>query len=262
MVFASDLDMTLVYSERFLPYKKEDLIIAENKRDGRNGFMSKTVYNTLKEKIKEGLIFIPTTARDKERYKRLFILDDFELPFEITGNGRNIFKNGELDIEWENKIKDLFTKTKYNIEEVVSLAKNHVEKCGLLKDSKTYTFDDYLCIISFQYRDFFTQEQLEKLQNKLKDSGWEAYCCNRKLYISIIGINKQNALEYIKQNYLPNEKFYVAGDSYSDLDMLKWADVGIVPKHGDVAELLRKNAIITQHPGIEASIDIIKELKE
>lgn len=261
MVFASDLDMTLIYSERFLPYDKEDLILAEIKRNNQKAFISKTVFEKLQELMKKGLIFIPTTARDDKRYKNISIFNDIKFPLEITGNGKNIYINGEEDINWKNKMNRLIENANYNTEEVKKITRQKLEEWHLFKDVKVYTFDNYLVIFSFTHRDFFKGNELEKLNELFESKGWDVYCCNRKLYLSISGINKMNALEYIKKTYFPKEDFIVSGDSYSDIDMLKWANHPIVPLHGDVVPEL-PDVMHTDNKGILASIDIINKVEE
>lgn len=262
MVFASDLDMTLVFSDKFLPYSKKDLKVAEIKRDGRQAYMSKEVFNNLKEMMNDGLIFIPTTARTYDRYKNIHLLQELNLKYEITGNGRDIWVNGEKDTEWQSLIENKLKKEKITLNEITEKVNEFIS--GLSnKEFRIYQFDDYLSIFSFTKRDFFTREENAMLQELLKDTGWSGYCCNRKLYISVDYINKKSALDYMKNKYFNDEEFIVAGDSLSDLDMLMWSDYAIVPKHGDINYVIkREDLTVTPTEGISSSKDIVNKIKE
>lgn len=262
MVFASDLDMTLVFSDKFLPYSKKDLKVAEIKRDGRQAYMSKEVFNNLKDMIDNGLVFIPTTARTYDRYKNIHLLHELNLKYEITGNGKDIWVNGEKDAEWQSLIENKLKNEKISLSEITEIVNNFISTLNN-KEFKIYQFDDYLSIFSFSKKDFFTREESERLQELLKDTGWSGYCCNRKLYITVDYINKKSALDYMKEKYFKKDEFIVAGDSLSDLDMLMWSDYAIVPKHGDINLVIQREDLkVTETEGISSSKDIINKIKE
>lgn len=74
-MFASDLDRTLIYSNKALAdfgQSGEDLIGVERK-DGREiAFMTQEARSLLKE-ISAQMLFVPVTTRTYEQYKRIFI---------------------------------------------------------------------------------------------------------------------------------------------------------------------------------------------
>ena len=78
MIFASDLDRTLIYSKRALDefgVPEGLLLVPVEQKDGDSvAFMTETSYLQLKELANQSL-FVPVTTRTTEQFKRFVIFE-------------------------------------------------------------------------------------------------------------------------------------------------------------------------------------------
>lgn len=74
MIYASDLDRTLIFSHRFLDEHKynKKIVLVEDKDGKEISYMSELAYNKLQEiNNNKDITFIPTTTRSLEEYNRI-----------------------------------------------------------------------------------------------------------------------------------------------------------------------------------------------
>ena len=99
MIFASDLDQTLIYSQP-LERAEElgDRIITAELIDGKvRSYMSSSSYQLL-QKLMTELIFIPVTTRTMQQYNRIHLISQMLKPtYAVTSNGGNILIDGQPD---------------------------------------------------------------------------------------------------------------------------------------------------------------------
>ena len=68
MIFASDLDSTLIYSSRHCTLINEEKLLPVDFYKNRTcSFITKSMQSTL-EHINESMLFIPVTTRSREQY--------------------------------------------------------------------------------------------------------------------------------------------------------------------------------------------------
>ena len=260
MIFISDLDKTLIFSKKHLP-TTNDLYIAESKDKVPCAFIEKRTFDNLKTFAKNN-IFIPATARTKEQYDRIHIFKHLNIKYTIICNGKNILVNGQLDENWENLMNEKISQLPRQIvplfEEIKIFSKNELPNIEM----KYYCYDNYLAMISFPSKENLTTDFIEKTNLLIKDSGWYAFACGRKLYISTSFINKKFALQYIKDNLLKSdEKVIASGDSLYDLEMLEYSNFPIIPKHGEIANKLKTTNTSTFTGSYEISEYILELTK-
>jgi hypothetical protein len=102
ILFASDLDQTLIYSHRTsLNQELEQQIRpVERLEDRYISFMTQKALRTLKE-IAQRVLFVPITTRTKLQYQRINFLDyDITHQYAVTSNGGTIFSEGREDEDW------------------------------------------------------------------------------------------------------------------------------------------------------------------
>lgn len=257
MIFISDLDKTLIFSKKHLP-TTNDLYIAENKDKIPCSFIEKRTFDNLK-KFSEHNIFIPATARTKEQYERIHIFNHLNTKYSIICNGKSILIDGQIDENWENLMNDKISKLPRQItplfKEITEFSKKELPETEM----KYYCYDNYLAMISFPKKEDLTVNFINNLNLLIKDSGWYAFACGRKLYISTSFINKKFALQYIKDELLKtDEKIVASGDSLYDLEMLEYSDFPIIPKHGEIANKLRTTNTVTFGGSYEISKYILE----
>ena len=258
MIFASDLDKTLIFSKRHLPSSKK-LVLAETKNKAPVAFMAEDTFNGLKSFISKKGIFIPATARTQEQYDRIDILKLLPIKYAIICNGKRILINGKSDPVWEEKMNQKIATLPKQIPDIFEEVKSFTE--SNLPDSTPsyYLYDNYMAMISFPDAKELTETFIEDVNKLMKNTGWYAFACGRKLYISTNFINKKFALEYIKETLLKNEhKAIASGDSLYDLEMLQYSDFPIIPRNAEIADVLKT----TNETNFKGSIEIVDYILE
>lgn len=214
-IFNSDLDNTLVYS-----YKHNignDKIDVEIYNDREISYITKRTFNLLNNVIKK-VVFVPTTTRTVEQYKRI----DLGIPkpkYALVCNGGILLEDGKEDPGWYidsvNMVKD---------------SKEEIKKgIRLLEYDKRRNFE-----LRFIYGLFvFTKcTEPEAVVNGLRDlldnSKVDVFNNGTKVYILPKKLNKGTAVTRLKER-LGTGKVIAAGDSLFDIPMIEKANYAIVP---------------------------------
>ncbi|MCM3766660.1 HAD family hydrolase [Neobacillus niacini] len=257
MIFASDLDRTIVYSERAILELGENETIRlkpVEQKDGRwVSYMPEGAYNALREVAQSGL-FIPVTTRITEQFNRFVIFEDREcFPYAITANGAVILYKGEQLNDWTELIAEKMKRESVSQEELLSiLERNEIQITGQLKQAGGYFF--YYILESLPLVNDRTY-----LQELVFRSGWRMSLQGRKLYFIPKAVSKGMALEFIS-NREGMKMIAGAGDSILDWDFLQHCQHRFVPNHGELANLSEgKDFILTKSSGAAASEEILKQ---
>ena len=260
MIFASDLDRTLIFSKRAIEEfgVPEGLALTpvEQKEGSWVAFMTENSYNQLKELSNQGL-FVPVTTRTTEQFSRFVIFaKDIKIKYAITSNGANILYQGIPMKEWSKQLRDRLKLESVTQAELLSrLERESVYLDGVRKQAEEWFFYFLLnCLPSDTER-----KSIEDLAAK---SGWRISLQGRKLYFIPQAISKGNALDFICQ--LEGVKTVAgAGDSILDWDFLKNCQHRFVPNHGELAKHLvnvsgGRTSILTMNSGVRAGEEIIQ----
>lgn len=97
-IFATDLDRTLIYSNRAFD-NNNHFICVEHINAKEITYMTQESIRLL-HKLKEKVMIIPVTTRSIEQFKRVTIVSDSK--YAITSNGGTILKNGKILKEWKS----------------------------------------------------------------------------------------------------------------------------------------------------------------
>ena len=127
MLFASDLDQTLIYSRRFL-YEGvyNDVKPVEKKKNEYISFMTNASVEKLQQLVKK-VLFIPVTTRTMEQYNRIFyIAQEIRPRYAIVSNGAHVLIDGIIDRQWEDKIQRLLKEKCLDISEILQIGRAHV----------------------------------------------------------------------------------------------------------------------------------------
>ena len=180
MIFASDLDQTLIYSKKHIPDDSSDIINIEKKDDEEISYITLKSIGLLKY-ILNNIYFIPVTTRTIEQYKRISLFSEILKPkYAITDNGAVILVDGEIDKEWESIIKqkmkdnDIYNMFSIINEKVIEVYSKEIFRINRICD------DYFILFVANNQLEF--DDKYEKLKNKLKDCGWKLCIQGRKLY--------------------------------------------------------------------------------
>lgn len=200
MIFATDLDRTMIYSKRMFDIEKIKNVTLVETLDGKDiTYMSNYALKELEELNKQ-IYVIPTTTRSFEQFMRIKTFKYCK--YAIVANGGTILYNGKVLKEWEEHISDILKNYTIEMENMKKFLNNQsvITREATLVDGKfVFTKTDDI-------------EKCEKiLEEKLDKKLWNYCFQGDKVYIIPKEVTKSNAINYLKN--LLNEKILaVAGD--------------------------------------------------
>ncbi|MBU3114288.1 hypothetical protein [Clostridium lacusfryxellense] len=266
MIFASDLDSTLIYSSRHCSLiNEQELLPVDFYKNQMCSFITKPMQSTL-EHINESMIFVPVTTRSRDQYTRIKYINDVLKPkYAVVANGGIILKNGIELPAWSDISLS-------KIKQVVS-THDMIKLCSFFLESdfvKTYKSCEDFFIYSILDEDKLSNSisngevdinYLRVLRSFCKDYNYSVSKQGKKIYIVPNCINKYDPIEYIK--HLENiNVLFSAGDSLLDYPLIKNSTYGIIPSHGELLLNLQREEIgesvyITKESGIYAGQEIL-----
>ena len=262
MIFASDLDRTLIYSKSFINEEMEDIFPVEKKDGEIISYMSKTSMNLLKLLSKK-IIFIPVTSRSLEQFNRLtFFKDGLINRYAVVANGGILLKDNEIDAHWQELIKN-------KMDEIISPGELLISLAKFLKNPEINYFRccDNVFVYIVLKSNIIEEEYLSELQPLCKVYGYGMVKNGRKIYIIPHFINKWEPLKYIME-VEQDGHLITAGDSILDFPMLENSMTGFVPGHGELnmkyGQILSENKKIfcTSSQGIGSSDELLNRIYE
>jgi hydroxymethylpyrimidine pyrophosphatase-like HAD family hydrolase len=257
MIFASDLDRTLVYSKRAIEelgeLNKTVLKPVEIKDNNWVAYMTQRSFLALKE-LSLTSFFIPVTTRTTEQFNRFFIFKkEIHLKYAITSNGANIIYKGELMNDWSTHILNRMSVESVTQKELLVILKREgFQFDGQIKQAENLFF--YFILNSLP-----PAADRKAINDVAVSYGWRTSLQGRKLYFIPSAISKGDALEFISKR----EGMKViagAGDSVLDWDFLKNCQYRFVPAHGELARVSgTNNYTLTKNYGVCAGEEIIQQ---
>lgn len=259
IMFASDLDRTLIYSKRALEEMRtplNDNMICVEKRNGEEvSYMTKKAFFLL-EKLADSAQFVPVTTRTYEQYKRVFIFgQEIKVDYSVTSNGAKIHYKGNLLTDWEESV-------------TTRLENECAVKEDLLIQLNTFLFKGTLKIADDLFFYYVLEEQIS---TEIKDTveklalslGWKVSLQGRKLYFMPLPICKGEAIKFI-QNREGIKSVTGAGDSLLDWPFLKICDFPFVPRHGELAgeQFQESKQYHTENQGAYAGEEILESIHQ
>ena len=262
MIFASDLDQTLIYSPksfRLLPEQPMPAVTSIEMYEGREiSFMADNAISKLKT-IARRNIFVPVTTRTIEQYQRISLPRDTINPiYAVVSNGGNLIINGVVDLDWQRLVGRQKEQMCLCAEDMLASFNEfcHPSWAGPVRVADGLF---YYCVVE---RDKIPLSELESFSLWAGDQQWSVSLQGRKLYIVPKTINKWAGVVYVR-DLLQEEVVVAAGDSLLDLCMLEQANYGISPCHGELwdsysrGELRMEGIKFTKQAGILAANDIL-----
>lgn len=216
VLFASDLDNTLIYSYRHdIGTAKRCVEIYQGREIS---FITEKTHALLKE-IKTRVLFVPVTTRTQEQYQRIDL--GIGTPeYALTCNGGVLLKNGVEDAAW--------------YEQSLRLVSDSAET--LAYGERLLEQDENRCLEVRNIRGLFLFTKSEKplasaarLRKRLDCEKADVFCNGTKVYIVPRQLNKGAAVLRLKEK-IGAERIAAAGDSKFDISMLNCADLAFAPE--------------------------------
>lgn len=254
MYIFSDLDRTIIYSNKFLHTNVKYQNI--EKYEGRDiSYISLNTIRYIKELQHMGM-FIPTTTRTTEQFNRInFNQYGINFSWVITTNGGCILNNNKVLESWNEEVEKI-KKNSCNLEIMLTDFEKYADLPGVLKFGIASELFFYI-VVDYS---IFDIQCLNAYIKQLKERKWDMYTSGRKIYFLPKGISKENAIKHLCEKLNINEHIAI-GDSTMDYNMVKNADYGYVLKHGD---MLTENddLFVSEAEGMNGTEFILKSIIE
>jgi hydroxymethylpyrimidine pyrophosphatase-like HAD family hydrolase len=261
VIFASDLDQTLIYSETSMGLLTplEQTVPIELYENRHISFMTQHAIDLLSE-VALKMSFIPVTTRTVVQYERIFVFKNTVVPkYAITSNGGTILVDGQADEMWKRTVMRTVDDTSAPAAEI----KRYFDEIASEEWVLTEKYADELFYSLVVVRDQIPQPELEDFRVKIADLGWNLSIQGRKIYLVPMALSKGAAMLHLRER-LEASFVVAAGDSLLDESLLLAADEAIAPRHGELFKTYPDHPHIsyTQLPGIHASVEILEKVLE
>ena len=228
VIYASDLDRTLIFSERFILENPTDkpFHAVEFGEDGEPiSYIADDVEDKLEKIINSNnALFVPVTSRSTEEFNRIKFKKKPE--YAIIANGGLILHNGEPIEEYSN-----FIESRLDIMSVLLISLEVKEHIHSVKYEPKFVDNRYVFFKTVNPEHFDVES--EYLTSKFKE--WELTRQKNKCYMVPKYFSKGIALQWLSSK-LGNPIIVASGDSKLDYSMLDVADWKVVPMHSDIAK--------------------------
>ena len=213
LLFACDIDNTLVYSHRH-PHEGWDCV--EWLQGREQSYMSPETRQGLL-RLSSRVTVVPVTSRTVGQYLRLKM--PVPVGLALTANGADLLAEGCPDGAW-----------RVQTDALIAPWRRELQRCrALLEDTEGFlnvavADDAYLYAVCPDAPE--AARRAEALESR---TGLEVVASGRKLYLLPPPLNKGRAVRRLMQR-MGYTALIAAGDSPMDLPMLREADVAIVPQ--------------------------------
>lgn len=259
-VIATDLDRTMIYSRGAAgpSFPDAELVCVEYYDGGPLSYMSRRAVAGLRD-LAQRVAVVPTTTRTIEQFQRI------DLPgapwrYAITSNGGNILCDGVPDRAWRASIDAATRSGGAELTEVTARLQT------LIGDwvAKFRIADDLFCYLVV-HPDAVPPGFLQEWGEWCADRGWGVSQQGRKIYMMPAAVCKSFAIAEVRSRLLAQGQIdseaitLAAGDGGLDAEMLRYADRGVRPRHGEL-ELLgwsHDTVTVTPSSGITATEEIL-----
>jgi len=263
---ASDLDRTLIYSNRALaldvPDRLAPRLLSVEVHDGKAlSFMTEQAAELLVELV-ESAIFVPATTRTRSQYERVNLPGPTAgwIPrYAICANGGQLLVDGVPDRDWQAEVRSRLTAGSAPLDEVV-------EHLALAADPE-WTHKRRVADSLFAYlvveRAELPEGWIEELTGWCAERGWTVSLQGRKVYAVPAPLSKSAALAEVERR-TGAATVFSAGDSLLDAELLLAADHGWRPGHGELADTGWNGPGVTAltQVGVAAGEEIVRQILE
>lgn len=264
VLFASDLDRTLIYPLRTLPMGNNATVIEHHHGRG----ITVTSEETLKalRELAARDAFVPVTTRSRMQLERVSPVWQLAVQgWAICSDGATLLHQGAVDRDWCARVDEICAASA-PLEEGLEVFKREVGSPGTARWVATL----YDCDRRFLYATIIDAEKPDGLEHDAQLAfaalGWKAVRHGRKLYAMPAGIGKAPAVRYLCER-LEIDTLLAAGDSVLDSEVMEDADVAWCPSDAELVQLgqVPPGALVTtrEHVGsaqqiAQAALELVR----
>ena len=247
MIYASDLDRTLIFSQKFLDMHPSDshLILADESKI--NSYIGLNELDLLKAINRSNKVrFIPVTSRSIEEYKRTIFYREIKPEWAITTCGGTILHYGNAYSSWDKYIEGKIGGIDL---EGVRIKFNSL-KCV---DYDSKIIDSRYVFTKISNREL-AKKEIQELQSENKN--YTFILDKHKLYGVPNCLGKDKALMWLR-SLLGEKEIVSSGDSDFDVPMLSISDICFIPTHHSIKNIQDKmkelKSVVMVDGGVESA---------
>lgn len=233
VLFASDLDRTLIYSSRFVE-NPATVTCVEIYKGEPISFMTPGAVSRLTALASEHHV-VPATTRTIEQFQRI-TLPAAPYRYAVTSNGGNILCDGVADVGWSAAVTTRITEECAPLAEVTAALRVRVD------DEWVRNFrvaEELFCYLVVD-ESLLPADFLDGWRDWCAPRGWVVSRQGRKIYSVPTVLCKSHAVAEVRRRLIDGGELdasamlFAAGDGALDTDLLTSADAAIRPAHGEL----------------------------
>jgi hypothetical protein len=252
---ACDLDGTLIYSRSTIQHSGP-LVCVEYYRDQPWSYLTARAAHHAEE-LAHAAVLVPATTRTPHQYARV------QLPgapprYAVCSNGGQLLCDGVPDPEWHRETRRRVTASAAPLPEV----RAHLQHALPESWPATVRVAEEMFLYLLIRRGWALPiDWINDLTHWAHAHGWKLSATGRKVHLVPAALTKSAAITELAHR-TGARLVLAAGDSLLDIDMLRQADAGIHPAHGELATTGWSHPTVarTQASGVGAGAEILRWL--
>jgi hypothetical protein len=252
---ATDLDRTLIYSAAALalgnPDVPTELVCVEHYQGREASFMTVDAARLFGELLARTTV-VPVSTRLPAQLARV-VLPGAPQQFAVAANGGVLLVNGVVDQDWSDEVGR-------RLAGCTPLAEVRAELQQVCRPEWTKALRDADGLFCYAVVDraALPSGVVEQLTAWTHQRGWQTSLQGGKLYCLPAALTKSAAVTEVARR-TGCTQVLAAGDSLLDLDLLLAADLGIHPRHGELADSgwSAPHVVRTESAGARAGEEIL-----
>ena len=225
MIFAADLDRTLIYSARRLDPLGPGVVPVEWRGREPYGFMTARALRAFQGLASRTAFFV-NTMRGLEQAQRVGFVASGWCRYLALQNGLYLRRDGKEDAGWSDYVRRTVEDLPLSLSDAAARVLGQLPGVQCL--SKQYT---YMAV--FFVKDTFDDQMCAALAAELASSGWALHRQRKKLYLSPLALHKGAVLQHVRE-LEQDDLVWGFGDSYFDIPMLRLCQRAWAPKESEL----------------------------
>lgn len=263
-LIASDLDRTLIYSERSFGSASAPRVCVEIYNGSPLSFMTPRAAAWLGALAADGLV-VPATTRTIAQYQRI------ELPgspfrYAVTSNGGNILVDSVADPQWSAAMAACIDDGGPPLADILVALRARISDDWVQSLRVAEDLFCYLVVVEEKLPGGF----LDEWAGWCAERGWVVSRQGRKIYAVPAALRKSHAVAEVRRRLVEagelaaDAPLLAAGDGALDMDLLSYADQSIRPAHGELHALgwCPSGTVVTSSSGAVAAEEILAWLAD
>lgn len=255
MIFASDLDNTLIHSFTRIQ-ENTDVTCVEYSKEKPLSYMLTPSIDLYRDIINApNCLFLPVTARNTEQYGRILLTKNCKNV--IAANGGIIYINGQKSKEWDEIISKITATETNNYSYFMNILQDYTH----LIESGPRLVDNTVIFAKFKDVPSEQTEPIKTLLSETKKVNWDITIQGKKIYVAPEKISKEDALAFFLSK-MPDQHIVTAGDGMMDVNFINMGHTRFIPENSEAYHKVQNKTMYHIVPqGPEGTYEMLTHIK-